>query len=148
MATGGLVYYHAGIGKYRVHTHPLTNCLILKHAFCLFLVSLAQICSQLIHIVNLYTCSAHWRFLYFHGETHARLIQDQSVYDKPKRERSLLITLLSPLLFLAPDAYLREMEKLWTDEIIKVSDWRRFIAKLLTQWENVILWVKFSSLYD
>ncbi|KAI0277909.1 hypothetical protein BGY98DRAFT_934068 [Russula aff. rugulosa BPL654] len=73
-ATGGLVYYHAGIAR-------------------------------------LLSFFAHWRFLHFHGETHARLIQDQSVYDKPERERSLLITLLSPLLFLAPDAYLREMEK-------------------------------------
>lgn len=79
---------------------------------------------------------------------HARLYQDQSVYDKPGRERSLLITLLSPLLFLAPDAYLREMEKISTDGIISESDWQRFIAKLLAQWEHVILWVRFTSLHD
>ena len=70
------------------------------------------------------------------------------MYDKPKRERSLLITCLSPLLFFAPDAHLREMETLWTDEIIREPDWKRFITKLLVQWESVILWVRLSSLHD
>ena len=79
---------------------------------------------------------------------HARVNQDQSVYDKPIRERSLLITLLSPLLFVAPDAYLREMEKLWTDGTIREPDWKGFISKLLAQWESVILWVRFASLHD
>jgi len=32
------------------------------------------------------------------------------------------------------------MEKLWTDEMIKEADWKRFITKLLAQWESVILW--------
>ncbi|KAN0116202.1 hypothetical protein V8E52_006259 [Russula decolorans] len=100
-------------------------------------------CSDLVTsvLVNLCAFSAHWRFLCFHGQRHARLIRGQSVYDKPKRERSLLITCLSPLLFLAPDAYLREMEKLWTDEMIKEAYWKRFITKLLAQWESVILWI-------
>jgi hypothetical protein len=40
-----------GLVSTRVHAHPPgTYCLILKRAFCLFLVSLAQIWSQLIHI--------------------------------------------------------------------------------------------------
>jgi hypothetical protein len=70
------------------------------------------------------------------------------MYDKPRRERSLLITLLSPLLFLAPDSYLREMEKIWTDETIRELDWKRFITRLLAQWESVILWVRLTSLHD
>ena len=85
--------------------------------------------------------SAHWRFLYFHGQRHARLIRDQTVYNKPKRERSLLITCLSPLLFLAPEVHLREMEKLWTDEVIIETVWKSFMSKLLEEWDDVILWV-------
>ena len=67
-----------------------------------------------------------------------------TMYDKPKRERSLLITLLSPLLFLAPDVYLREIEKLWTDEVIFESDWKDLVTKLLGQRESMILsdWVQ------
>jgi len=83
---------------------------------------------------------AHWRFLYSHGQKHARLVRDQTVYNKPKRERSLLITLLSPLLFLAPEVHLREMEKLWTDEVIIETVWRSFMTKLLGEWNDLILW--------
>ncbi|KAF8496527.1 hypothetical protein F5888DRAFT_394389 [Russula emetica] len=93
-------------------------------------------------ITRLLSFFAHWRFLYFHGQRHARLIRDQTVYDKPKRERSLLITCLSPLLFLAPEVHLREMEKLWTDEVIIETVWKNFMTKLLAEWEGVILWVR------
>jgi hypothetical protein len=64
------------------------------------------------------------------------------VYDRPKRERSLFITLLSPLLFLAPEVHLREVEKLWTDDIIIETVWKGFMTKLLAEWERVILWVR------
>ena len=64
------------------------------------------------------------------------------MYDKPRRERSILITVLSPLLFLAPEVHLREMEKLWTDEVIIETVWKSFMTKLLEEWEGVILWVR------
>ena len=64
------------------------------------------------------------------------------MYDKPKRERSLLITFLSPPLFLAPEDHLREIEKLWTDDIIIESVWKSLMTKLLAEWRDVILWVR------
>ena len=73
---------------------------------------------------------------------HARLIRNQTVYDKPKRERSLLITFLSPLLFLAPEVHLLEMEELWIDEVIIETIWETSMTKLLEEWERVILWVR------
>ncbi|KAI9509033.1 hypothetical protein F5148DRAFT_814395 [Russula earlei] len=83
---------------------------------------------------------AHWRFLHFHGQKHARLVRDLTVYDKPKRERTILITLLSPLLFLAPEVHLQEVEKMWTDDVIIETVWKNFMTKLLGEWEDVILW--------
>jgi hypothetical protein len=73
---------------------------------------------------------------------HARLMRDKTGYDKPKRGRTLFISLLSPLLFLAPEVHLREMEKLWTDDIIIESVWKGFMAKLLGEWNDLILWVR------
>ena len=64
------------------------------------------------------------------------------MYDKPKRERSLLITFLSPLFFLAPEDHLREMEKLWTDDNIIEMVWKSLMTKLLAEWHDVILWVR------
>jgi hypothetical protein len=49
---------------------------------------------------------------------------------------------LSPLLFLAPEVHLREMEKLWTDEVIIETVWKSFMTKLLSEWEGTILWVR------
>jgi hypothetical protein len=51
------------------------------------------------------------------------------VYDKPNVKDPLLITLLSPLLFLAPEVHLREVEKLWTDEVIIETVWKSFMTK-------------------
>jgi len=82
---------------------------------------------------------AHWRFLYFHGQRHARLLCDQTVYHGPKRERTALISMLSPLLFFAPDVHLDEMEKLWTDEVIIETAWKSFINKLLNEWNSLII---------
>jgi hypothetical protein len=76
----------------------------------------------------------------FHGQPHARLFRGQTVYDNPKRGRSLLITILSLPLFLAPEGQLREMEK-WKDEVINEPEWKSFITQMLAEWESIILWV-------
>src|ERR1700761_4208542 len=85
---------------------------------------------------------AHWRFLYFHGQKNARLAKHQTVHDGPKRERSFFITLLSLLLFLAPEVHLEEIEKLWTDQIIIDAAWKDFVPRLLEEWQELILVVR------
>src|SRR6266702_1692343 len=86
-------------------------------------------------------CLAHWRFLYFHGQKNARLDKHRTVHSEAKRERTLFITLLSPLLFLAPEVHLQEIEKLWTDDIIIDAAWKSFVPKLLEEWQELILLV-------
>ncbi|KAH8987898.1 hypothetical protein EDB92DRAFT_1801018 [Lactarius akahatsu] len=82
---------------------------------------------------------AHWRFLYFHGQKCARLERDKTVYAGANRERTVLITFLSPVLFLAPEVHLRELEKLWTDEVIIEAVWKNFMTRLLEEWGELIL---------
>ena len=53
----------------------------------------------------------------------------------------MFITLLSPLLFLGPEVYLQEVEKVWTDGIVIAADWRRFIDNVLEEWKDMILTV-------
>jgi hypothetical protein len=45
------------------------------------------------------------------------------------------------VLFSAPEVHLKELEKLWTDEIIIETIWKSFMSKLLGEWEELILWV-------
>ena len=93
-------------------------------------------------MINPYTFSAHWRFLFFHGQRHARLICDQSAYDTRNRKRSALVSFLSPWLFFAPEVHLMEMEKIWTDEFIIERAWRGFMTKTITEWKDSIVAVR------
>ncbi|KAI0067089.1 hypothetical protein BV25DRAFT_1820257 [Artomyces pyxidatus] len=82
----------------------------------------------------------HWRFLYFHGQKAARLDQGRSLHGDVSHPRSLLIALLSPLLFYAPEIHLKEIEKLWADQIIVAMAWKRFITRLQSEWQEFILY--------
>ncbi|KAH9050812.1 hypothetical protein EDB87DRAFT_1583109, partial [Lactarius vividus] len=80
----------------------------------------------------------HWRFLYFHGQNSARLERHKTVYHSYEK-RTFLITLLSPVLFLAPEGHLRELEDVWVDEVIIQENWRDLISGLLKEWEQLII---------
>ncbi|KAF8259662.1 hypothetical protein EI94DRAFT_1902876, partial [Lactarius quietus] len=54
-------------------------------------------------------------------------------------KRTILITLLSPLFFFAPDSYRFELEDTWVDEVFILADWRNLITRLSKGWEQLIL---------
>ncbi|KAJ7659626.1 hypothetical protein DFH06DRAFT_989472, partial [Mycena polygramma] len=82
---------------------------------------------------------ARERFFHFHGEKTARLSNYHSVYDDgPKR--SLLIKILSPLLFNAPILQLRAFESANTDQLINYLSWQRLITSLRSQWQDLVLY--------
>ena len=70
------------------------------------------------------------------------------MYDKPVRERTVVITLVSPLLFFVPEVYLRDLERLWTDQILIETVWKSFMAKLLGEWQDVVLWVSQTRFFQ
>ncbi|CDO70476.1 hypothetical protein BN946_scf184569.g19 [Trametes cinnabarina] len=82
----------------------------------------------------------HQRFLNMHGQTHARLGRDQSVYNTAKQPRTALIKLLAPLFFNAPEVHLRGLEKIWIDNIIAIQPWSGFIGKLQNEWQEFVLY--------
>ncbi|KAJ7431193.1 hypothetical protein FB451DRAFT_1321023 [Mycena latifolia] len=75
----------------------------------------------------------------FHGEPGARLSVDQSVYDTV-RKRTRLITLLSPLLFYAPDSNLVNLHKGLNDGLIRRRGWAELITKLHEGWQEFTLY--------
>ncbi|KAJ7512644.1 hypothetical protein B0H11DRAFT_1946655 [Mycena galericulata] len=75
----------------------------------------------------------------FHGEPGARLNVDQSVYGKV-RKRTLLISLLSPLLFYAPDFHLVGLYTIYTDGLIRDRGWSEFITRLNSEWQEFTLY--------
>lgn len=93
-------------------------------------------------MTDLYLSLAHWRFLDFHGQINARLNRNEAIYHKQSQGRSILIIILSPLLFLAPQKYLTELEEAWIDEHILEPVWKSLMTKMLSDWSDLILWVR------
>ncbi|KAJ7220799.1 hypothetical protein GGX14DRAFT_432111 [Mycena pura] len=74
----------------------------------------------------------------FYGEPGARLDSTQSVYATVHR-RSLLLKLLNPLLFYAPDFHLDRLHAIYTDRLIRPRQWFEFIMELRSQWQEFTL---------
>ena len=53
----------------------------------------------------------------------------------------MLIRILSPILLFFPGAYLRELEKVWTDKIIVEALWKEYMQKLVSEWTDFVLYV-------
>ncbi len=87
---------------------------------------------------------AHERFLHFYGEPAVRLCRGLSVYGTIHR-RTLLIRLLSPLLFATPLQHLMALEKIWVDGVVHEPTWKMFINKFNKRWEEAILFVSSVS---
>ncbi|KAF9501528.1 hypothetical protein BDN71DRAFT_1439137 [Pleurotus eryngii] len=79
------------------------------------------------------------RFANFWGEYGARLHREQSVHHPDGRPRTWLITLLSPILFNAPDIHLRGLHLIFIDEVAAAQPWRAFIKKLGDEWQDFII---------
>ena len=43
------------------------------------------------------------------------------------------------------EGQVREMEKLWIDDVIIESVWKKFMSKLLGEWNDLILWVRVTG---
>ena len=91
-----------------------------------------------------YQTSVHLRFLNFYGQYGARLSRNQSVHGETEQKRTLLISLISPFLYNAPDVHLRSLEQLFIDGTINRLPWGEFIGKMLSDWQEFILYVRLS----
>ncbi|KAL4258997.1 hypothetical protein AB1N83_007696 [Pleurotus pulmonarius] len=89
--------------------------------------------SRLMHI------RARHRFINFHGQPTARLCRNQAVYDE-SNGRSYLITLLSPMLFSAPEVHLRMLRDIYVDQIVYAAHVNKAISKLNSEWQEFILY--------
>ncbi|KAF7360414.1 hypothetical protein MVEN_00771400 [Mycena venus] len=75
----------------------------------------------------------------FHGEPGARLNVDQSVHAVVQK-RTMLIRMLSPLLFYAPDFHLVGLHAINTDGLIRHRGWSEFVTRLNSEWQEFTLY--------
>jgi len=80
------------------------------------------------------------RFMHFHGQKTSRLNRYKSIYEDSCHKRTKVFRLLSLTLFFTPDVHLRELKKVWADELIIEETWRSFMQKLVSEWVEFVLY--------
>lgn len=83
---------------------------------------------------------ARERFYHFYGQPAVRLARNLSVHGDDDRH-TLLIRILSPILFSAPSHHLKSLRKIWVDQLMHVPAWKAASRKLTNQWRDFILYV-------
>ncbi|KAH9066339.1 hypothetical protein EDB87DRAFT_709511 [Lactarius vividus] len=91
-------------------------------------------------IARLLSFYTHWRFMHFHGQRTSRQDCYKTIYKDSRRKRTVLVRLLSPILFFFPDVHLLELEKVWTDKIVVQALWKEFMQKLVSEWTEFVLY--------
>ena len=71
----------------------------------------------------------------YHG---VRLDPKQSIRGPVEKHRTLLIASISPILFYAPELYLRRLEEIWVDEAIKEQLWTKLVDGLKDDWNLLV----------
>nr|GAT46161.1 predicted protein [Mycena chlorophos] len=82
---------------------------------------------------------AHNRVLNFYGQPSVRVNVYSSIYST-KSKRTLLIRILSPMLFYAPDFHLKGLHKIYTDGLVRHSGWSDFVNRLTSEWQEFTLY--------
>ncbi|KAI0315001.1 hypothetical protein OF83DRAFT_392027 [Amylostereum chailletii] len=83
---------------------------------------------------------SHYRYINFHGQRGARLNRDQSLHGPLHAPRTWLMNSFSPLLFLAPNVHLKEIEKVIVDGMVVMSVWKQHLTKLQNEWTEFVLY--------
>jgi hypothetical protein len=85
--------------------------------------------------------SAEWRFVHFHGQKTSRQDRHKSIYKDAGHKRTKPFRVLSAILFFTPDVHLRELKRVWTDDLIVEEIWKCFMEKLVSEWLEFVLYV-------
>ncbi|KAI0293519.1 hypothetical protein BC826DRAFT_1104964 [Russula brevipes] len=84
--------------------------------------------------------SVHWKFVHFHGQKISRQDRNKSIYAGDGHKRTKAFRVLSLILFFTPDVHLRELKKVWMDELVIEEVWKNFMEKLISEWVDFILY--------
>jgi len=120
------------------------SCFIIArflYSFCELIYNRSEV-----SYLNCLIFEDHAQYLHFHGEAHARLERDNSVYGYATNERTMFIKMTAPFLFWAPYVHHQALQKMWVDGVMHKSVWEESMKKLDEEWQDLVLLVRFSLL--
>jgi len=80
----------------------------------------------------------HERFLHLHGQRMARLNRNQSIH--PERKRTLLMTVVSPLVLYGAEAHLRKLQEITTDSLVNDVLWKEMLGRITDEWREFTIY--------
>ncbi|KAF9448056.1 hypothetical protein P691DRAFT_705693 [Macrolepiota fuliginosa MF-IS2] len=80
----------------------------------------------------------HERFINFYGEKCARLCHGQSVFEEA--QRTWFVSLVSPIVFYAPESYLKKLQSMSVDSFVNNPSWDKLLTKLTDEWKEYTLY--------
>jgi len=93
------------------------------------------------YVARLWEVVANHRFFTHFGEDHCRLSSIHSVVEVPAVKRSLIFTVISKVLFDLPIEHRERLEKLWVDNLVYSSAWRKHVAERVSDLLQTMTWI-------
>ncbi|KAI0293521.1 hypothetical protein BC826DRAFT_374000 [Russula brevipes] len=91
-------------------------------------------------VARLLSICVQWKFVHFHGQKTSRQDRNKSIYAGDGHKRTKYFRVFSLILFFTPDVHLRELKKVWTDELVIEEVWKKFMEKLIFEWVDFVLY--------
>ena len=85
----------------------------------------------------------HERFLHLHGQKIARLNRNQSIHPPSARQRTLLMTLISPFVLYGAEAHLKKLQEISTDFLVNDILWKDMMDQITDEWREFTMFVRF-----
>jgi len=92
-------------------------------------------------VARLWEVVANHRFFTHFGEKHCRMSSTHSVVEAPDRRRNLILTTLSKILFDLPTEQRERLEKLWVDDLVYSSAWRKHVSERVEDLQQKMTWI-------
>ena len=84
----------------------------------------------------------HERFLHLHGQKMARLNRGQSVHPVTEKKRTLLMTVISPLMLYGAEAHLNKLQDICSDFIFNAVLWKEMVGRVTDEWREFTIYVR------
>jgi hypothetical protein len=88
-----------------------------------------------------FSFTANHRFFTHFGEDHCRMSSVHSVLQAPDRKKSIILTAISKVLFGLPNQHRERLERLWVDDLVYASAWRKHVSERIGDLRLKMIWV-------
>ena len=75
----------------------------------------------------------------------ARLNRNQSIH--PERQRTLLMTVISPFLLYGAEVYLGKLREITIDSLLNSALWKNVLSELIDDWKEFTLYVRLYNFF-